>query len=221
MTDIEPTGELPVIDPATITDENRRPGPVIGVVLAAGTSTRYGQSNKLLATVDGDPIVRRAVCTLEASAVDSVLVVCGHEADGVRGALTESGAEMIDNPDYERGQSTSVAAGLEAAAERGASAVVIALGDMPNVAVRSVNTLASAYRADAGDALAAAYEGTRGNPVCFARRHFDALADVSGDMGGRTILLADDRSALIETDDPGVLYDVDEPADLDSATGDP
>ena len=92
---------------------------------------------------------------------------------------------------------------------------MFALGDMPDVVPSSVDALIDAYGAGAGDALAAAHEGERGNPVLFDARHFDDLADVDGDVGGREILLDGDASALVETGDPGVVRDVDVPGDLD------
>ncbi|MFC7078392.1 nucleotidyltransferase family protein [Haloarcula halophila] len=193
---------------------------VHGVVLAAGTSSRYGDSNKLLEEVDGEPLVRHAVRTLSASSVDGVTVVVGYEAARVREAVPDLGADIRVNRAFEAGQSTSVAAGVAATRERGDDAVVFALGDMPDVAVQSVETLLRAYRRGDGDALAAAYDGTRGNPVLFDRRFFDALTTIDGDVGGREILLNDPDAAMIETGDPGVLRDIDRPTDLDGRNTD-
>ncbi|MFB6107735.1 MAG: NTP transferase domain-containing protein [Haloplanus sp.] len=188
--------------------------PVAGVLLAAGTSSRFGDANKLLADVAGDPVVRRAARTLIESRVDPVVVVVGHEADRVRAALSGLDVTVVANPDYADGQATSVRAGIRAVSEAGADAAVVALGDMPFVRPRSVELLVAAYRADAGDPLAAAYRGERGNPVLFGARHFDALRAVDGDVGGRRLVRESGGSALVETDDPGVRRDVDEPTDL-------
>lgn len=214
------TEGLPIVDPGRLRAASReRSGPVVGVLLAAGTSSRFGTANKLLATVGrndgGEPIVRRAAATLSASTVDRTVAVLGHEAERVRRALDGLDVAIVENDAYERGQSTSVRAGVRAARERDAEAVVIALGDMPSVGVTTIDALVGAYHAGAGDALAAAHEGQRGNPVLFDRPYFDALCAVSGDTGGRGILLESERAALVETDDPGVLRDVDTEADLD------
>lgn len=225
--DAEDGSRLPVIDPTDLgsTPEDRddgerdggrdREGLIVGVVLAAGTSSRFERANKLLAEVDEEPIVRRAATTLCGSAVDRVVVVVGHEQGRVREALCGLNVVCVENAKYERGQSASVEAGVRAAEERGAEAVVIALGDMPAVETTTIDALTGAYRAGAGDALAAAYEGQRGNPVLFDRRYFDDLRAISGDRGGREILLEGTRSALVECGDPGVLGDVDTRADLD------
>jgi molybdenum cofactor cytidylyltransferase len=86
---------------------------------------------------------------------------------------------------------------------------------MPAVNPSSVDTLLAAFESDVGTALAAAYEGLRGNPVLFDHAHFDTLAAVEGDTGGRNLLFETDAAALIETNDPGVCADVNEPADID------
>ncbi|MFB6303750.1 MAG: NTP transferase domain-containing protein [Haloferacaceae archaeon] len=206
-----PRGDLPVVAPPFDAPDGPPPD-VAGVLLAAGTGSRFGEGNKLLADLAGDPLVRHAARALVA-ALDRVVVVVGHEADAVEAALAGLDVRTVRNPDYERGQSTSVAAGV--AAVRDADAAVFALGDMPRVRPETVRTLVAAYRAGAGTALAAACEGRRGNPVLFDAVHFDALGDVDGDVGGREILLGGDRSALVETGDPGVVRDVDRPGDLE------
>lgn len=194
--------------------ESTRDPAVAGVVLAAGTSSRFDGANKLLADVDGQPIVRHAVRSLTAAdvALDPLVAVVGHEADAVAAALDGSGVEIVENPDYEAGQATSVRAGLEAAGD--VDAALFALGDMPFVRPRSVEGLVRAYRAGVAEALAVSYAGDRGNPVLFGRRHFGALSAVEGDTGGRDVLLDSEEGTLVETGDPGVLVDVDEPADL-------
>lgn len=214
MTEREP----PLVEPPFDDPESDRPR-VAGVLLAAGTSSRFGEANKLLATHDGDPLVRHAARTLLDAGVDPVVVVVGHEADRVVDALDGLDVTFVRNPDYRQGQATSVRAGIDAVRDRGDThdapdAAVVALGDMPFVDPETVGTLVVAYAAGVGDALAAAYEGTRGNPVLFDRRFFGDLTDVSGDVGGRAILLESDDSARVTVSDSGVRRDVDERSDL-------
>lgn len=212
MEDREP---LEVVDPDSVANEDAVPSSTVhGVVLAAGTSSRYGASNKLLETVGGEPLVTRAVRTVRATSVADVTVVLGHDATRVREAVADLGVDTRTNDAFEAGQSTSVATGVAAARAHDADAVLVALGDMPDVSVESIETLLETYHRGAGDALAAAYEGKRGNPVLFDRRFFDALANVEGDVGGRTILRNDPDAVAVETGDPGVLRDVDHPDDL-------
>ncbi|WP_256288152.1 nucleotidyltransferase family protein [Halobellus inordinatus] len=189
---------------------------IAGVLLAAGTSDRFGERNKLLASHDGAPLVRHAAATLVDSTVDPVVVVVGYESERVVDALDGLDVEIVHNPRYANGQASSVRAGIRALRDRPeqVDAAVVALGDMPFVDVATIETLCDAYEAGVGDALAAAYEGARGNPVLFDRRFFDDLVDVAGDVGGREILLDSDDSARVAVPDSGVRRDVDEPSDL-------
>jgi|AntRauTorcE11898_2_1112593.scaffolds.fasta_scaffold30896_2 molybdenum cofactor cytidylyltransferase len=209
------TGELPILEPAALSDEAGSPS-VAGVLLAAGTSTRFGAANKLLATVEDEPVVRHAARTLIESGVDPVVVVLGHEADQVRAALEGLSVETVVNEAYDTGQASSLRAGIEAIRRRGADpdAALVALGDMPFVSPPTIDALVTAYAAEAGDAIAAAFDGSRGNPVLFDQRFFDVLADVDGDIGGREILLENDASVLVNVDDPGVRRDIDVPEDV-------
>lgn len=187
---------------------------VAGVLLAAGTSSRFGAANKLLAPVDGDPLVRHAARTLVAAGLDPLVAVLGHEAEGVRAALDGLGFAIVENPDYAAGQATSVRAAVAALDPDAVDAAVFALADMPAVAPGSVRALVAAHRAGHGTALAAAHEGERGNPVLFDAAQFPALAGVEGDVGGRELLRSGEDSALVETGDPGVRRDVDTRDDL-------
>ncbi|MFB6270826.1 MAG: NTP transferase domain-containing protein [Halobacterium sp.] len=203
---------LPVVDPPA---ERAGEASVAGVLLAAGTSSRYGDANKLLADVDGTPMVRRSAATLLDAGLSPVVVVVGYEADRVRDALEGLDVAFAENPDYESGQASSVRAGVRAVERASADvdAAVFALGDMPFVSPESVRALVAAYEAGEGSALAAGFDGERGNPVLFDAAHFPALAGREGDVGGKHVLLSADDAAVVETDDAGVRRDVDRPSD--------
>lgn len=196
--------------------EARLDATVLGVLLAAGTSTQFGTANKLLAEIDGTPLVRHAARTLLDSRASAVVAVLGHQMSAVRAALSDFDVEFRENEAYEQGMSTSVERGVAAATEADADAVMFLPGDMPFVKPATVDLLVGAYRANIADAVAPAHRGQRGNPVLFDGRHFDALRSVSGDVGGRRVLLESD-GALIETDDSGTVSDIDTQEDLDSA----
>jgi molybdenum cofactor cytidylyltransferase len=222
---------LPVVDPPT---EHPGSASVIGVLLAAGTSSRYGDTNKLLVTVgrDGEPvsrasesgnstsepIVRHSAQTLLNAGLDHVLVVVGYESDRIRRALSGLDIGFVENAAYESGHASSVRAGVQAldntdSVEKPVDAVVFGLGDMPYVDPESVRELVRAYEDGSGSALAAGYRGERGNPVLFDRQHFSALVDHEDDIGGKQVLLSASDGAVVETSDPGVRQDIDEPGD--------
>lgn len=205
---------FPVVDPPSESPAAERR--VVGVLLAAGRSSRFGAANKLLATVDGLPVVRHAAWSLR-QGTDHVVAVVGYEADRVRAAVEIDlgpATDVVENGDWHAGQGTSVAAGASVAADCGADAAVFALGDMPWISPDSVTALVDAYRAGQGDALAAAVDGKRGNPVLFDSRSFDALSALEGNAGGFVVFTGSDDAALVETGDPGIRRDVDRPSDL-------
>lgn len=185
---------------------------VVGVVLASGTSTRFGEANKLLADLNGEPLVRHATRTLLCANLTDVVVVIGCEAEAVYTAIEDLDVRVVQNSDYEEGLSTTVAEGIRAVGN--ADLVVFLPGDMPAVAPATVRGLIDAYRVGLGTALAAAYDGQRGNPVLFDQEYFDALRGLDGDVGGRSILLESEGSALVAMDDPGVTKDIDTIEDL-------
>jgi molybdenum cofactor cytidylyltransferase len=205
-----------VVDPADLPDPTRDPT-VYALVLAAGEGTRFSGGYKLLADLGETTIVRRAVRTLRRVGCPTYVVV-GHEEDRVREALDGLDVEFVRNPDYAAGKGTSLRVGV-AALPADADAVLVALGDMPAVDEETIRTLLRAYAAGAGDALAAAYEGHRGNPVLFDRSLFDRLRTVDDEEGGREVLLGAANAALVETSDPGVRRDVDTREELRDLRG--
>lgn len=207
--------DLPIVTADGIADASPLSSRIGCIVLAAGTSSRFGDENKLLAEIEGEPVVRHAATTALASPVDEVAVVVGHEACAVREALSGLDVDFVTNDDYAQGQSTSVRAGVAAARERNWDAAIFALGDMPDVSADSIERLVRASAADRATILAAAYDRTRGNPTLFDAIHFDALATIEGDTGGRELIVGSGDAALVPTGDPGVVRDIDRPDDVD------
>lgn len=186
-----------------------------GIILGAGRSSRFGSANKLLATIDGVPMIRRVAAVAVESGLDELVAVLGYEAGAVADTLSELPISTAYNADYAEGQSGSVRRGVEFAQESGWDAAIVLLGDMPFLSAVTIDRLVAAYRSGAGSIVAPEYGGQRGNPVLFARDHFDRLAAVSGDRGGRELLRNCSDLVLIETDDSGVVRDIDSSDDLD------
>ncbi|WP_137290561.1 nucleotidyltransferase family protein [Natronorubrum halophilum] len=188
---------------------------LVGVVLAAGRGTRFEGGNKLLATVDDEPIVGRSARALAGGSLDRTIAILGHDSEAVRDAIGPHVDETTINDEYERGQSRSVRSGARYAREFGADAALFLPGDMPCVDAATVRRLADAYRDDSADIVVPTYEGHRGNPVLFDAVHFDELASISGDVGGRALFDAA-NVRRVPVDDPGIHLDVDTAADLES-----
>ena len=185
---------------------------IAALVLAAGQSRRMGPTNKLLAEVDGVPMVSRVVDQIIASAADPVVVVVGHEGDAVRDRLRGHRVEVVDNPDYARGLSTSLRRGLWAVPGN-ADGALVCLGDMPRVTTAELDRLIAAFNPGEGRAICVpTHGGQRGNPVLWARRFFEAMGRVQGDVGARHLIGENaEWVAEVEMAGDGVLIDVDTP----------
>ncbi len=189
---------------------------VTAVVLAAGQSRRMGADNKLLADVNGMPMVRHAVTAALASQASGVLVVTGHDAAAVRGALSGLEVTFTDNPYYAAGLSSSLAAGIAALADDVDGALIM-LGDMPLVSPAQINQLIAAFDPAEGRAICIpTWRGTRGNPVLWSRQFFAEMASIEGDVGAKHLVGEnDDAVAEVAMDTDGPVFDVDSPEVLD------
>jgi molybdenum cofactor cytidylyltransferase len=181
---------------------------VSAVVLAAGRATRMGGA-KLLLPVGGRPMVQRVVDASLGSRVSQTIVVVGNEARGVRDALAGRPVEVVVNPDYADGMSTSLRVGL-AAVDPSADGAVILLGDQPFVSSALVDTLIDRFAACGKLVVRPSVTGRPANPVLISATLFDELAAERGDVGGRRVLerRADDV-CLVPVDDPHELVDID------------
>ncbi|TXN71049.1 nucleotidyltransferase family protein [Methylobacterium sp. WL6] len=182
------------------------------VLLAAGRGTRFGAEPKLLARLDGTPLVRHAAEAALASRARPVVVVLGAHAVAVRAVLHNLDLVFVENAAFGSGLSTSLRAGL-AALPAETDAAVILLGDMPRVTPEQIDRLAAAYRAakPAPSAVVPTIAGRRGNPVLLDRRVLgDAIASLSGDHGAGPLLKG--RADVLEIPgEPGTALDVDTP----------
>jgi CTP:molybdopterin cytidylyltransferase MocA len=164
---------------------------IAAVILAAGAATRFGAPKQAL-------LLPRVLERVQASGVDDVVVVAGaHPLDDV-------GARLVSCPDWERGPGASLRCGL-AALPPEVEAAVVCLADGPDLATEAIDRVLAAWRAGAGDVVAASYGGVRGHPVLLARA---AWSDVP-DAGARAF-----EPSLVPCDDLGVPGDVDRPEDL-------
>lgn len=192
---------------------------IAAVVLAAGRSTRMGGPNKLLATVDGVPLVRRAAQAALASRAAPVTVVTGHMADAVAAAVADLPVSVVLNPDFAEGLSTSVKRGIAAVPED-AEAAVFLLGDMPRVTAATVDRLIEAYDPTRGALVVVpTANGKRGNPVLISRRFFPDLQSVVGDVGARHVLQGYPEAVVEVELGEAVALDLDTPEALAAAGG--
>jgi molybdenum cofactor cytidylyltransferase len=198
-------------------DENgARSAPrIAALILAAGRSTRYGGSNKLLADLDGVPIVRRVALAALESRARPVVVVTGHQADRIAEALEGLDVQFVHNPNYAKGLSTSLKTGIGALAAD-ADGAAVCLGDMPRIEANHIDRLISAFAPKEGRLIALPlYEGKRGNPVLFGRSLFAEMMEAEGDTGARHIIGSHaDEVVEVDLGTDAIFADVDTPEAL-------
>lgn len=184
--------------------------PVGAILLAAGAGTRFG-GKKLLSDFGG-PLVAHAARNAHEAGLPLVIVASGQDAVA---SAVDVPATVVIAPDAHLGLSRSLAAGLAAAPDDWRAALIL-LGDMPCVRPSTLRLIADhATRADS--IVTAEHDGRRGNPVAWGRAHWPMLTAVTGDRGGGTLLgQLSSQVTRLSVDDPGILIDVDTPADLEA-----
>lgn len=164
------------------------PHPRIGaLVLAAGKSSRMGGPNKLLALLDGKPVVRHVVEAALAADLAEIAVVYGHMHDRVQGTLADLPVMSAYNPDFADGMASSIRTGMNALSPE-LDGVLILLGDMPRVTADDIVALKRTMAETGKGIVIATANGKRGNPVLWDRRYFPDLKELNGDIGGRNLV---------------------------------
>jgi molybdenum cofactor cytidylyltransferase len=184
-----------------------------GVLLAAGESQRMGFPKPLL-RLNGQTFLT-GIATSMLAVVERLIVVLGAHRDAVRASVpADERIILVENPDYKLGQLSSIKAGLRAVSGE-ADAAIIHLVDHPTVLPTTFNQLVNAYQLSAKPILVTRCGGRRGHPILFDRSIFDELEQTRADVGARAVVNADAaRVIYVDVDDPGVLLDLDTPADL-------
>ena len=184
---------------------------VDAIILAAGSSSRMNGQQKLLAEINGTPLVRIVTEAALASAASSVTVVVGHRGDEVANAVADLGATIVDNPDHAGGLSTSLRAGIAALGAESDAAVIL-LGDMPDVGADTIDAVIDAFEPDLGrHVVVPTYEGKAGNPVLWSRRFYPELSSLEGDKGAREMIRTHADAVAWVKAGPSVTHDVDTP----------
>jgi molybdenum cofactor cytidylyltransferase len=191
---------------------------IAAIVLAAGGSTRMGKP-KLLLPWQGEALIRWPVRTALEAGLSPVIVVTGAYPREVTTALNGLAVDIVHNADWEAGQSTSVRCGILALPQE-AEAVVILLGDQPQLPVSLVQKLVFEYRSSIKSIpiFISSFKNKRRNPVLFDRSVFHDLLNLEGDAGGRMIFSLY-PGKYVPVDDPTIFLDIDSPEDYQSLTG--
>lgn len=190
------------------------------IVLAAGAGIRFG-GGKLTAPFRGQPLIAAALASARAAPVASVVVAVGDDPEVERVVLALNSAKLnsptkirivrVPHPAQGMGASLAAAAGALSADLDG---VLVFLGDMPLIGAQVAPALMAALSGPEA-IVAPVHDGRRGHPVLFGGDWIPALRALDGDIGAQALIRqAGARFTLVQTDDAGVLFDVDHPGDL-------
>jgi len=189
---------------------------VAAVILAAGSSRRFGAANKLLAEVDGEPLVRRVAKRIIAVAPHEIVIVTGHERLAVEAALAKLSLRFVENLRHAEGIGSSIATGIASLSDD-VDGAFICLGDMPETDPALLKRMLAAFAAARSHAVIVpgSAEGRQGNPVLWPVDLFSELTELSGDAGAKRLIGAHQaRVVRVTTDADGAFRDIDTEAEL-------
>lgn len=191
--------------------------PVGAVVLAAGLSSRMGESKMLLPWRDNRTIIEHIVEQLIKSRLDPIVVVTGHQAKEVKAKLDQWDVQVVHNKAYQSGEMlSSLKVGLNAM-PASATAALLVLGDQPAIQPKVVNRVLLAYAEHGHDLVIPSYDMKRGHPVLLGRRYWPDLLALPGNATPRNLYNRHaDRIHYVTVDNDSILRDVDTPQDYEA-----
>jgi len=190
---------------------------IAAVVLAAGSSERMGEQNKLHLPIDGIPLLVRSLGIFLTAAIDEIVVVLGHEREKTQALIDGLPLSSVYNREHLSGQMSSVHCGL-AALESKYDGIIIALGDQPSLTVADINYLIDAYRKrEDVEIVVPTYQGERGNPIIIsAQTRADILAGTRN-LGCRKFIENNPELVqMVPMSNPAVVIDLDTPEEYEN-----
>lgn len=186
---------------------------IAAIVLSAGESSRMG-SPKALLGIDGETFIEAIVSSLKETRVGKILVVLGHNAEQLRPKVESLGVTVVVNPDYKKGQLSSLIAGVRSleTGTAGVEAILIHLVDHPCVNPSVVNEMIDRFYVSKKLIIIPTYKGKRGHPVLLSNRLFPELLSAPVDQGAKFVVRGHPEDTLeLATEDEGVIIDIDTP----------
>ena len=180
---------------------------IAGVVLAAGRSSRLGQSKQLL-PYRGRPLLEWALASMERSRADETVVVLGHDRARIEREVSLRGARIVYNERYVEGLSASLRAGLAALGDS-ITAAVLTVGDQPLLGADLIDALIDTHLRTGAPIVATDYDDHRGTPLLLHRSLWSLAERVTGDQGARALLRAYPDAVATVLVPPALAVDID------------
>jgi molybdenum cofactor cytidylyltransferase len=188
---------------------------IVAVILSAGESSRMGRAKALL-PIDGIRFIEKIVRVLEATKVEKIVVVLGHNARELREKLADLPVTILVNEDYKQGQLSSLLVAIRDIESRNAGGeiegILVHLVDHPYLSASLVDLMIDRFREFKKLIVIPRYRGRRGHPVIFSRALFAELLKTPLDQGAKAVVGAHRTETLeIDTEDEGIILDIDTP----------
>jgi len=184
------------------------------VVLAAGMSSRMGETKQLL-RLGENTLLGQVLENVRSSRVKDIVLVLGHEAEKIRERISTENLTVVTNESYQQGMGTSLRTGL-AALPPGVNAALIVLADQPFIRPKTLDLLMDQYMRSNAQIVIPTYKGFRGNPVLLDRSVFSEVMALTGDIGCRAIFGNHlERIVKFPVEDIGILLDMDSKDDFE------
>jgi molybdenum cofactor cytidylyltransferase len=184
------------------------------VVLAAGMSSRMGESKQLL-RLGGRTVLQQTLENLRGARVDEIILVLGFAAETIAANTAVEGVKVVINPQFADGMGSSLRTGL-AALDPVINAALVVLADQPFIRPVTLDQLIDGYLQSGAQIAIPTYRGFRGNPVLLDRSVFAEVMALTGDVACRAIFGSHtDGIVKVPVDDLGVLLDIDNRDDFE------
>jgi molybdenum cofactor cytidylyltransferase len=184
---------------------------IVAVVLSAGESSRMGRPKALL-PIGGKLFIERIVSGLEQTRVEKIVVVLGHNAEEIKPKISHLPITIVVNRDYEKGQLSSLIAAIRSLESEKVDGILVHLVDHPLLNPSLVDRMIDLFYKSKKSIVVPSFSGRRGHPVIFSSRLFPDLLQAPLDLGAKSVVNAHrDETLEIETDDRGVIVDIDTP----------
>ena len=186
------------------------------IVLAAGSSNRYGKENKLTQYINNKPVINHLIEKL-LSIYDpaELLIVVGHEHDTIISLINNAEIEYIYNHDYKKGIGTSISSGIREL-ELTIKGAMIIPADMPIISTKDLIKLQNKFlELNCNKVIFPRYKSQIGNPVLLPRCYFKILENLKEDFGAKSQIKNND--IVIVNTEIGTIFDIDTISNLKAA----
>ena len=186
---------------------------IYGIILAAGEGKRMGKV-KLTLPLGNKKLIEWVLQVAKSTPLDKYFLVVRPEDKEIIKTGKKWGAEIVLNPDFRKGMSTSIKKALLKINTQEAEGFFLILGDQPLITSKIINKLIKSFSPGKGEIVVPYFEDKRGNPTLFDICWKDELMAITGDVGGRVLIKAHpEKVKRINISDKAILFDIDKEED--------